>query len=36
MREWLFALAPAVLVIYFVLYPAHLTILASQVMSFLR
>ena len=32
MREWLYALAPVVLVLYFALYPAQL----SALMSFLR
>jgi hypothetical protein len=36
MRESMYALAPIVLVIYFVLYPAHLSTIASQVLSFLR
>jgi hypothetical protein len=36
MREWLYVLVPVVLAVYFVLHPAELGQLISQIVSFLR
>ena len=36
MSDWLFALTPVALAIYFMLHPAHFSILASQLMRFLH
>ena len=36
MRESLYALTPVVVVTYFVLYPGHLSIVASEVMRLLH
>jgi hypothetical protein len=36
MREWVFGLLPLALVIYFIMHPAELGALASQVAYYLR
>ena len=36
MRESMYALAPIVIVIYFVLYPDQISVIVYQLMSFMR